>query len=100
MNKVFHFLLASHRFLFPLLLIICNVCFTFLTCVLWETDAECRLLNLLCEQILLVEEEDDGGVDEKLVVADGVEEHQRLVHAILLRRKERKGGNNEGMERE
>lgn len=56
------------------------------TCVFRETDAECRLLDLLRKQILLVEEEDDGSVNEELVVADGVKQHQGLVHAILQRR--------------
>lgn len=57
------------------------------TCVFGEADAQWRLLDLLCKQILFVEEEDDGSVDEELVVADGVEQHQRLMHAILWRRK-------------
>jgi len=61
------------------------------TCVFREADAERRLLDLICKQILLVEEEDDGGVDEELVVADRVEQHQRLVHAILRRRTEVEG---------
>lgn len=66
-------------------------CFKFFfTCVFWEADAERRLLDLLCKQILLVEEEDNGGVNEELVVADGVEQHQRLMHAILWWDKERK----------
>lgn len=56
---------------------------SFFTCVFRETDAERRLLDLLCKQILLVEEEDDRSVDEELVVADRVEQHQRLMHAIL-----------------
>lgn len=56
------------------------------TCVFREADAECRLLDLLRKQILLVEEEDDGSVNEELVVADGVKQHQGLVHAILQRR--------------
>lgn len=58
-----------------------------LTCVFGEADAEWRLLDLLCEQILLVEEEDNGGVDEELVVTDGVKEHERLMHAVLQEQK-------------
>ena len=73
-----------------------NLPFSFFpTCVFGEADAECRLLDLLCEQILLVEEEDDGSVDEELVVADRVEQHQRLVHAILRRRKRDERGEKE-----
>lgn len=59
---------------------------SWLTCVFREADAERRLLDLLCKQILLVEEEDDGSVNEELVVADGVKQHQGLVHAILQKR--------------
>lgn len=51
-------------------------------CIFREADAEGRLLDLLCKQVLLVEEKDDGGVDEELVVADGVKQHQRFMHAI------------------
>lgn len=68
-----------------------KVFFSFPTCVFGEADAEWRLLDLLCEQILLVEEKNDGSVDEELVVADRVKQHQRLVHAILWRRKEEEG---------
>lgn len=67
------------------------------TCVFREADAEWRLFDLLCKQILLIEEEDNGGVDEELVVANGVEQHQRLVHAILQRERERDGKDGEPM---
>ncbi len=53
-----------------------------LTLILWETDVEWAVLDLFCEEVLLVEEQDDGGVDEPLVVADGVEEFHTLHHAV------------------
>ena len=57
---------------------------SFLTFVLWKTDGERTVPDLLREEVLLVEEEDDGGVDEPLVVADGVEELHALHHAVHL----------------
>ena len=55
-----------------------------LTFVLWKTDGEWAVPDLLGEEVLLVEEEYDGGVDEPLVVADGVEELHALHHAVHL----------------
>ena len=55
-----------------------------LTFVLWKTDGERTVPDLLGEEVFLVEEEDDGGVDEPLVVADRVEELHALHHAVHL----------------
>ena len=54
-----------------------------LTFVLWKTDGEWAVPDLLGEEVLLVEEEDDGRVAEPLVVAYRVEQFERLLHSIL-----------------
>ena len=54
-----------------------------LTCILRETNSQCRSENFLLEEIFLVEEEDDGGVTEPFVVTDGVEQFQTLLHSVL-----------------
>jgi len=53
------------------------------TCILWETDGQGAVYDLLLKQVFLVEKQNDGGLGEPLVVADAVEELHALVHSVL-----------------
>ena len=56
-----------------------------LTCVIWKTDGQRRVLDLLFKEILLVEKHYDRRLRKPLVVTDRIKQLQALMQTILCR---------------